>query len=215
MGIGLVLVFWAAAGAVMATPVAIALILLARWSGGAARSERVLSWLVGAAARSVVYAAGAFVVYAVWCGVFRGVDPGIGDWWGVPLANGYSLSFIDVPDRAYIAPRGETDGQALVADITQIGVRGDLVFGALSREGGFVLDTRTGDLRRVAWTTLPALLAAMGVPETQLLGVREFYLERRWGWPDALALLILGVPPLVLGARTLRMAWREPGEQAG
>jgi hypothetical protein len=42
-----------------------------------------------------------FGVYAAWCDS-RGVDPGIGDSWFVPLGSGYRLAFVDIADQAFL-----------------------------------------------------------------------------------------------------------------
>lgn len=212
MGIGLV--FWAVLLTVLATPVAAALILLARWSGGSARAKRVFVWMIIAGPLAACYAFGAFMAYAVWCGVVRGVDPGLGDWWGVPVGNGFSLSFIDVLDHAYISPRGSTDGKPLIANITEIGASGEYVFGLIDQSDGFLLNTRSGAVHRTGRATLPAALRDVGVsPSAPLMSVAEFYRERRWGWQDPVALAVMGVPAFFIGAMTLRKAWKGRPEQ--
>jgi hypothetical protein len=177
------------------------------------QAKRVFVWLIIAGPLAACYAFGAFMAYAVWCGVVRGVDPGLGDWWGVPVGHGFSLSFIDVLDHAYISPRGSTDGEPLIANITEIGASGEYVFGLVNQGEGFVLNTRTGAVRRTGRAALPETLRDAGVSPTALTSVAEFYRKRRWGWQDVIALAVLGIPPFLVATRTLQRAWNGRSEQ--
>lgn len=80
------------------------------------------------------YAGAAFTVYATWCEAIRGVDPGIGDGWQVPVGNDHYFCMIDVPEEGYLL-KGGCSGAALVDGITLIGSSDDLVFGNSKSNG--------------------------------------------------------------------------------
>ena len=215
MGIGLVLLLWGVALTVGAVPVAAALVVAARLTGGPARAKRVFVWLVIAGPLAAFYVFWAFMTYAIWCGMVRGVDPGLGDWYGVPIGHGFSLGFIDGLDHGYIAPRGATSGEALIADITEIGVDGDYVYGVADRSDGFLLNTRTGAILRNGRPALPRTLRDAGIsPNAPLTSVAQFYGKRRWSWQDPVAAAILGAPALFVAAQTLRRVWNGRPERA-
>ena len=207
MGIGFVLIVWAFLLAVLATPAVLVLLVVANRSGGRARAKRVLRWAAIAAPLTAGYAGVGFLAYALWCSEVRGVDPGIGDWSTIPLGEGFNLSFIDVLDEAFIPERHETDGVALEAGITQVGQSGHFVYGLEGADSAFVLDTRSGALRRTLKPGLPAELRKVGVADAALEPVGAFYMARRWGWPDLAAAVVLVSPVLLFGWRSVRRAW--------
>jgi hypothetical protein len=208
VGIGVVLLLWGVVLTIASVPVAAALIIAARLSGGPARAKRVFVWLLVAGPLAAFYLFWAFMTYAIWCGMVRGVDPGLGDWYGVPIGHGFSLGFIDGLDHGYISPRGTTSGVALIADITEIGTDGDYVYGVADPSDGFLLNTRTGAIHRNVRAALPQTLRDAGVvPVGPLMSVERFYRERRWGWQDPLAVAVLGTPALLVAVWTLRRVW--------
>src|SRR5437867_3088253 len=118
MGIGFVLLLWAVFFGCAAIPVAAT---LAVWSWrNQTRSVANHNYLRPLVASLLpfgllVYAGTAFIVYAIWCGTARGVDPGLGDLWAVPVGTGYYFCMIDVTESGRLF-KGTCDGVPLVAE---------------------------------------------------------------------------------------------------
>ena len=95
------------------------------------------------------YGGAAFLAYATWCEAVRGVDPGIGDSWQVPVGNDHYFCMIDVPESGSLLKSG-CSGGSIVNGITELAVAGDLIVGNSKSNGPFILDTRTGALQTFA-----------------------------------------------------------------
>jgi len=126
-----------------------------------------------------------FVGYAIVSGL-RGMDPGLGDSWSIPLTHDYFFCMIDVPDDGNLM-RNECSGEAAVYGITQLSQCGDVVNGT-NAEGPFLFDTASGTL--VPGAQREAVLERCN-PSTHLQSPSEFYRAHRSGWPDILALVVL------------------------
>jgi hypothetical protein len=212
MGLGFVLLIWIVLCGMAAVPMGAA---LGYWSWRNGRRARTVSLRRALSAALLPFiwiplGLAWFAAYAVYCEGVRGVDPGLGDSFRVPLANGYAFCMIDAPDHAYIA-KGTCNGTMLVDGIRQVAMIGDLVAGASVESPGFVLDTRTGGLTR-----LPDSAAALSrVPAAAPLGSpAEFYFARRWGWQDGVAALLLVVSLGGLSWFWYRRFIRAPGERS-
>ena len=143
-----------------------------------------------------------FVVYGIYCEAVRGVDPGIGDSWRVPLKNGYELVMIDTPEQAFVVTPG--GGQAH-HDFTRIGTTDRFV---VVEQGGhfFLMDARSGNessLRTEA--ELKESLQGAGEPAIELLPPGDYYNKHRWGAADAVGSAAAFVPP---GLVFLVFVWR-------
>ena len=134
----------------------------------------------------------AFGAYAIWCETVRGIDPGIGDGWRVPIGNDYYFCMINVPEEGYLL-KGGCSGRPVVDQISELADAGDLVIGSSQSNGAFVLDTRTGTLQTFA--NLDAALAHLPTRPT-LQTAAEFYTDRRWGGADAIAAVLIGAPAI-------------------
>ena len=212
MGIGIAFVVSAIGIAMVATPVVLVLLVVARRTGGPGRAKRVLRWVAIAAPITAAYVGAWFLGYAFWCSEIRGVDPGLGDWASVPLGQGFALSFIDASHEAFILERNVTDeGVPLQYGITRVGQSGPYVYGDVGADSAFMLDTRSGALRRTLRPDLPSALREIGVADMAVAPVIDFYIARRWGWPDLVAAAVLVIPVLLLGWQSLRRAWMGPG----
>lgn len=153
-------------------------------------------WIVAAAAAPfalLLYGVFAFGAYAIWCESARGVDPGLGDSWIVPVGNGYKFGMVDVPDQCYLeGPSGGQFGQ----NLKRLGAAHDVL--AWESEGTFrVLNTRTKNQQTVASEDIAvAMLKNAGDGDTALLEPSVFYGNRRWSYQDLIALVIAAIPPL-------------------
>lgn len=208
MGIGIALVFWALVLGVLAAAAAVMLALWSWWNQRRAGRRGLVRPLFAAVFPflALAYAAALFIVYAIWCEGIRGVDPGIGDAWRVPLAHGYYFCMIDVPDNGYLLKDG-CSGAPIVHGITELGANADVVFGKSESNGPFVFDTRSGTLQ-----TFPSIdLAVAGVsPSSPLRSAGDFYNDRRWGWPDAIVAALSGIPVILAALFWYRWFIRRP-----
>lgn len=131
MGIGIVLVFWAMAGAILAGIGALILRGAAAFLTSGAQRGR----------RRVILAATLFPVFCLaWAGlvfVFQAVinetvlhrDAGLGDTWRCPFPNGYALMMIDVTDQGWVYNPKTQPGDA-------VGEQEDAVPGGTHGSGG-------------------------------------------------------------------------------
>ena len=140
----------------------------------------------------LLYGVFAFGAYALWCETVRGVDPGLGDSWVVPVSNGYTFNMGDLTDKGYL--RGPS-GEQLQYGIERLGAAGDVV--AFESDGNFyIFNTRTRTPQAIASESLAiATLRASHGTDSSLLEPNTFYLERRWGPLDMLAFIVISLPP--------------------
>ena len=108
MGIAFVLLFWVV---ILGGVAAVLAGVFGMWSFTNHRRQRrgrLAKPLMAAAFPFLAlgYAGLAFLGYAIWCKVFRGVDPGIGDGWQVPIANSVYFCMIDDTDDGYLLEGG-------------------------------------------------------------------------------------------------------------
>jgi hypothetical protein len=121
LGIGFVLLFWAVIFGGAAVVSAVVLGLWSLWNHRAVIGRREVLKAVAAAALPILmfgYGGAAFVGYAVWCETLRGVDPGIGDVWRVPVGKDHYFCMIDVPEEGYLLKAGWS-GAPIVHGITE------------------------------------------------------------------------------------------------
>ena len=206
MGIGLVLIFWAFVGFLLAMvagliSLGIFAILIPRKT-----PRRGYGLLFSALLPFVLlfYFGIAFVGYAM-LSYSRGYDPGIGDSWQVPLGGGYSLVMIDTPEQASISMPNAED--ISIGKLTKVGVlvigeqRKDEVSAVPARAtaippGYFILDTSTKSY--ATFTNKDAFQQALsrhGLLEYTLLTPEEYYQRHRFGWFDGIAAGVILIPP--------------------
>ena len=173
----------------MAVPAALA---LAWWSWRTGRRA-------GAPSRTRALAAGLlpfvlialgliwFFGSALYSESIRRVDPGIGDYWMVPVGQGYLFCMIDTTDHAYLAKDGG-DGSGAVEDIRQLAQVGDRVVGLSGKSGAFIFDTASG--KQSQYSSVAAALAQFS-PPPKLETPEQFYRSHRFTWEDAVASLVL------------------------
>jgi|ERR1700738_942531 len=219
MGIGIVLIFGAVAGGLMA---AIGMVVLRATATFLTRS-------VTKDHRGVILAASLFpFVCLAWGGavfVFQAIvnetvfhrGPGIGDSWYCPLPNGYALLMIDVTDHGVVynpktqpVSGGVVEEEDTVPGVRVLQVAGRYIaggtdsnlrenFGANKNQidSYFLLDTVTG-----RFTQFPSLDALRGAAlpvgiEVRLEPIRRVYYRYRFTWFDLLAAILLCGPPLL------------------
>jgi hypothetical protein len=218
MGIGIVLVFWAVAGVVVASIGAATL--------GCAAA--MLTRGVTNGRRKVIVAASLFPFVCLgWGGavfVFQAVvnegllhrDLGMGDTWHAPLPNGYQIMMIDVTDQGWVYNPKTQSGSGIgeqedaVAGVRNLQIAGRYILGAIDSKAFedlgkdtnqvdvyFVLDTQLG--KRTQFQTFDALrhkALELGI-EPNLRPINAVYSEFRFSWFDVLAGLLLCLPPVI------------------
>jgi hypothetical protein len=215
MGLFVVLIFWAAVGAVLGS-ISAGVLAATTWflTRGVAKGRRTV--LIAASLLPFACLAWAGVVFVFQAAVNEGLlhrDLGLGDGWHAPLPNGYEISFIDVTDQGSICPvaRGEDgcENSPSVSGVRSLQVTGHYLLGAadsqwfqhLGQEVSpvdqfFVLDTRDGKKSVViSLGQLRTEAARLGAP-LHLEPIYAVYSRYRFTWFDIVAGCMLALPPL-------------------
>lgn len=152
----------------------------------------------------VAYGLVAFVGYAVWCEAVRGVDPGLGDSWVVPVGQGCTLVMGDQPTNAQIScPHHEQ----LLEGVTRVALAGEELVGE-SHGKFYAVNLRERTTRSLGSEgEAITLLRHSGLPSAELLPVNDFYIARRWSYLDVLAAFLIAAIPAAL-ALSLFIAFR-------
>ena len=145
---------------------------------------------------SVVCGLMGFVGYGLWCEASRGVDPGIGDSWEVPLGSGYQLLMIDTTEHAFVqSPTGEQYGNGL----RRLGFDDRAVYFETEPDIFQVIEKQTGKSSTgLSESGLATELHSLGSPAAKLLPPGQVYSILRWEAKDLLAIpMVLGLPALL------------------
>lgn len=219
MGIGIVLLFWAVVGTILA---GIGMLVL----GGATAffTRRVVK-----GRRTAIVAAGLFPFACLaWAGalfVFQAFvneailhrDPGLGDSWHCPLPNGYALMMIDVTDQGWVynpktqaVAGGVGEQEDAVAGVRMVQVAGQYIVGGSDSQSFqhleqnkndvdsyFLLDTRTGKRTTVkTYDELRQVASQVGI-QLDLRPINSVYSRYRFTWFEVFIGFLLCVPPLL------------------
>jgi hypothetical protein len=168
----------------------------------------------------LIFCGMAFLGYAEFCGSVLNEDPGVGDWWQVPIGHGYTFVMVDTTEDGSIqSPWNEDlfgnvtgiaakgDHAAFVQDFskgTEVSPVGDVHFPAYS-----ILDLQTG--KATSYKVLGAFQAAaesLGIGPGDIVSPDVFYARRRWLVVD-LIFPLLTVAAIGLGAALLVRRFRE------
>jgi energy-coupling factor transporter transmembrane protein EcfT len=212
MGIGIVLLFWAVAGAILASVGALVFGSLTAFLTRGSRSRSPAIVLSSAFPFVCLgWAGGLFIFQAI---VNEGVlhrDPGLGDTWNCPLPNGYAITMIDVTDQGWVYnPKTQPGGgvgeqEDAVAGVRTLQVAGKYIFGAADSHASdfgkptdvdsfFLLDTSTGKRTRFAnQENLSRAALQVGV-HLNLEDIQTVYSRYRFTWFDVLVGLALLLP---------------------
>jgi hypothetical protein len=154
-------------------------------------------------------------------------DPGLGDFFQCPLANGWVLRFIDVVDFGLLcrAKGPSFDSEGAVENVRRLQLAGRYALGATDSrgimhsmlhtrdiaDGYFLLDMVSGGMELYSDdVALRDAAQARGI-RMKLESIYVFYRRNRWGWFDVLVLILLGGPPVLawvkLMGRARRAAW--------
>jgi hypothetical protein len=184
MGIGVVMLFWGLVLTLASTPISIGLGIWS-WINQKRAGERpkLARAAIAAAFPLVPYCALAFFVYAAWCDS-KGVDPGIGDTWQVPVRN-YVFTMVDDTSRGQLAQAAS--GPVRITGIRSIVEAGDSIIGESDSEGAFTLQTSTDTLTRYADLTMAA---AGFAPPPALQSPAAFYAQHLPRFPRNVGLVL-------------------------
>jgi len=203
---------WIVLFTVFGVPPVLILLALAYFTGGRQRLRAVFLWMIETGFKTGVYFIVVAIVFVLFC-VIRGVDPGIGDGFSVPLGSGWKLECIDTPESGFIH-RDSLGSETIIRGISQIGDDGTFVFGLSEDEGHFLFDTESGNLTKdLALADLRERLAKAGVTFKGIMSTSQFYFAKRHMGLDLALLVVLGVPAVAFVIISFKRAWK--GELEG
>src|SRR3984957_9441487 len=220
MGLGIVLLFWAVLGTVVASIGAATL--------GCAATLLTRGVMNGR--RTVITAASLFPFICLgWGGavfVFQAVvnegllhrDLGLGDTWHAPLPNGYQVMMIDVTDQGWVynpmtqPGSGVGEREDAIAGVRTLQVTGRYILGGtdsksfehLGKDSNqvdayFMLDTLVGKQTKFQnYDALSRRAVEIGI-EMNLQPINAVYSKFRFSWFDVFAGLLFCVPPVIGG----------------
>lgn len=219
MGLGIVLLFWAAVGAVVGTIAAATLRgLTTRITEGVPSGSRrraiVMATVLPFAC--LAWAANVFVFQAV---VNEGLlhrDLGLGDSWHAPLPNGYQILMIDVTDQGAVY-NPETQPGSIVGErddavmgVRELQIAGSYILGAADSKAFaqmttgngevdtyFILDTKAGKQQRFKNYEARREKASQLGAQLSLQPIYSVYSQNRFTGFDVFTLLLLLLPPLI------------------
>lgn len=226
MGLGIVLLFWAVVGTVVAAIGGVTL--------GCATA--VLTRGITNGRRRIITAASLFPVVCLgWGGavfVFQAVvnegllhrDLGLGDTWHTPLPNGYQIMMIDVTDQGWVYNPKTQPGDAVgeredaVSGVRNVQVAGRYILGGTDSksfehlgkdinqiDAYFLLDTQLGKQTQFQnYDALRQRAVELGI-KPNLQPINSVYSRFRFSWFDIFAGLLFCIPP-VIGALAL-ISW--------
>jgi hypothetical protein len=211
MPLGLVMVFWFVIGMVLAVPNACLLMLVAWLTGSRLPTGRRIGRTVFAGLVPVYfvpYMLAAVMAWTIFAGLALGVGPMLGDWWFVPIQDGYELHISNATDWGSINGRGGVrveDVREAVRAGSWLAGTSKPVFNGQARY--FMIDMGADSL---AWyeskQDLEAAWAAAGLgPLPELQRSDYLYYDLRPYRYDAAALV---AAVLLYGAGVIAIWWR-------
>lgn len=217
MGLGVVLIFWAVIGFILASVGALTLAATTTLLTRRVRAGRRRAIVVAAIFPFVCLGWGAcvFVFQAVVNEGLLNRDLGIGDTWHAPLPNGYQIMMIDVTDQGWVYNPKTQPGSAVgeqedaVSGVRKVQVAGRYILGATDSksfehlgeenenvDSFFLLDTDTGT--QTKFQTYDALRSSAQELQISLNleAINTVYGRFRSTWFDLLAAILFFIPPL-------------------
>ena len=212
MGIGIVLIFWAIAGTILASlGAAVFGGVAALLTKGSPKQRKAILFSAAFPLVCLGWAGILFIFQSLVNGALLHRDPGIGDTWECPLPNGYALLMIDVTDQGWVYnPKTQIGGgvgeqEDAVPGVRQLQVAGRYIFGAADShftDGGkptdvdsyFLLDTSNG--RRAQFKTYDQLAktaSQLGI-QLDLKDIDSVYSKYRFTWFDVMVGVLLAIP---------------------
>lgn len=101
------------------------------------------------------------------------IDIGIGDIWYIPLPNNCQLTFIDVPEKAFI----KKNNQTVISDVIKIQQTENLIFGKRCNNTYFSYNTKTNEL--LEFCSENELITQNSNNKPNLIKATDFYNDKR------------------------------------
>lgn len=218
MGIGFVLLIWAAVGIVLSGAGALIFGLSAAYlTRGALNGRKRLILTASLFPLACLGWAGAvFIFQAVINETVLHRDAGLGDTWECPLPNGYSLLMIDTTNQGWVYnPKTQSGGgvgeqEDAVGGVRIVQVSGQYVLGGSDSrpiaqsvknpeqvDSYFLLDTQVGKHTKFpSYDALRANAQQLGIA-LNLQPIADVYGKYRFTWFEVFAGLLTCLPPLV------------------
>jgi hypothetical protein len=220
MGILFVLAFWGIVGLVLAAVwISVARGVITQLTGnsnGVAQKsarDRVVRNATLFPIGCLVWAACVFVFQGFINTTYLQRDIGIGDSYYCPLPNGYSILMIDEGDQGKVY-NSKTDGSGqdddVMSDVRELQVSGRNLLGASDTKWAqhfgqdnppsnhyFLFDTQTGTRIDFATENELRIAAAKSGITLKLEPISKVYQRYRFTWFDAMAAVLLLLPPIV------------------
>jgi hypothetical protein len=213
VGIGFVLMFWSAWLTLLALGTGLFFAVVVQLKDyKKPLNERLFKWgacFAGPLLGVALCGAGWFA-YAAHCEFVRGVDPGLGDAWYIPLSKDYKLLFIDDWDHAWLQERSKSGSSDQIESLADAG---DFTAVRLKEPEGYRLLSKAyaAETRFDTRAGLEKSLAKAG--HAQPLNWQQpeaYFMERRHTWVDTAWGLLVLLALLALGAYYLRFIFWEP-----
>ncbi|SHI43468.1 hypothetical protein [Flavobacterium terrae] len=104
----------------------------------------------------------------------KNVDEGIGDYWYAPINEKYKISFIDLPEQAFI----ENEETEIIADIDEVQLIENSFIGNTFDNKFFHLNLKTNKVTKV--NTEKELQVLVKNQKIQFIKAYDFYNQKRW-----------------------------------
>lgn len=132
----------------------------------------------------------AYLLSAIVCSS-KNVDIGMGDYWQVPIADNYNLSFIDIPELGYLTHNKEI----VISHISHIQTESNYIYGK-SDDKYFLYNMNTKELKTADNDTIIEELTKLELPTAY-----NFYVDRRhelMGVLDGIILIVSLIPGVLI-----------------
>ena len=219
MGLGIVLLFWAILGTILAVGELIIFGgLTAFFTRGATRGRRAATITACLFPIACFGWAGAlFLFQAIVNEALLHRDLGIGDTWHAPVSNGYQIMMIDVTDQGWVynpktqvTSTGVGEQEDAVSGVRVLQIADPYILGGVDRQAFehlgkesnqidsyFVLNTRTGKNTILPdFESLQRGALQLGI-RTDLEPINVVYSRYRFSWFDVFVGVLFFVPPII------------------
>lgn len=123
----------------------------------------------------------------------KNVDEEVGDYWYAPINEKYKISFIDLPEQAYI----EDEETEIINDIDEVQLIGNNFIGNTFDNKFFHINLQTNKVTKVE--TEKELKALVKNQKFDFIKAFDFYNQRRWQVAGT-SFIIVGILSLILSS---------------
>ncbi len=133
------------------------------------------------------------LIGSIFVSQIKNVDEGIGDYWYAPLNEKYKISFIDLPEQAYI----EDEETEIIDEIDKVQLIGNKFIGKTFNNKFFHINLQTNKVTKVE--TEKELKILVKNQKFNFIKAFDFYNQRRWQVAGT-SFIIVGVLSLILSS---------------